>query len=239
MGEPAPFGFGDKMKRLIAPLLIGGLGAAVLISLGLWQVERLQWKEAVLAEIEARIAATPVALPRSPDPDADRFLPVVAEGTFGDGTIRILVSQKGAGAGYRLISPFETDGRRILIDRGFLPVADDTPALPEGVVTVAGNLHWPEEIDSFTPEPDEAANIWFARDVPVLAEVLETEPVLIILRQRSFQDPGVTPLPVDTGGIPNDHLEYAVTWFGLAAVWVAMTGYWVFRLLAGRDRTTA
>ena len=52
-------------------------------------------------------------------------------------------------------------------------------------------------------------------------------------------DPGVTPLPVDTSGIPNDHLEYAVTWFGLAAVWVVMTGYWVLRLLKGRDGKTA
>lgn len=227
------------MGRLVAPLLIGVLGAAVLVSLGTWQVGRLQWKEAVLAEIEARIGAAPVAVPAAPDADADRYLPVEAEGRFGEDVIRVLVSQKGAGAGYRLISPFESGGRRILVDRGFLAVAGETPAPPEGAVTVTGNLHWPDELDGFTPEPDLAANIWFARDVPALASALETEPLLIVLRERSFQDPGVTPLPVDTGGIPNDHLEYAVTWFGLAAVWVGMTGYWVMRLLRGRDRETA
>ncbi|MDU8942926.1 SURF1 family protein [Ovoidimarina sediminis] len=227
------------MGRLIAPLLIGGLGAAVLVSLGLWQMQRLQWKENVLADIEARIAAAPVALPESPDPARDRYLPVSAEGAFGPEAIRVLVSRKGAGAGYRLISPFETGERRVLVDRGFIPVAAEAPALPKDRVTVTGNLHWPEEVDGFTPEPDRAANIWFAREVPVLAEALRTEPILIVLRDRSFQDQGVTPLPVDTSGIPNDHLKYAVTWFGLAAVWMTMTGYWVLRLLKARDGKTA
>ena len=239
MGEPAPIEFGREMGRLVAPLLIGVLGAAVLVSLGVWQVQRLQWKEAVLAEIGARIVAAPVMVPAAPDPQADRYLPVSAGGVFGDDVIRVLVSQKGAGAGYRLISPFVSGGRRMLVDRGFLPVASETPAPPDTTVEVTGNLHWPDEVDGFTPEADLDANIWFARDVAALAQALQTEPVLIVLRERSFQDPGVTPLPVDTSGIPNDHLEYAVTWFGLAAVWVVMTGYWVMRLLKGRDGKTA
>ena len=219
------------MKRLLAPVLIGVLGAAVLVSLGVWQVQRLQWKEAVLADIDARIEAAPTSLPAIPDQVSDRYLPVSVEGTFSNGVVRVLVSQKGVGAGYRLISPFETEGRRLLVDRGFLAVANETPASPVGVVTVTGNLHWPNEVDRFTPDADVAANIWFAREVPLLADALGTEPLMIVLRERSFDDPQVTPLPVDTSGIPNDHLEYAVTWFGLAVVWTAMSIFWIFRVL--------
>jgi surfeit locus 1 family protein len=68
----------------------------------------------------------------------------------------------------------------------------------EGTVTVTGNLHWPEEVDGFTPEPDLARNIWYARDVDALAAHLGTEPVLIVARDLSVSDDPVTPLPVDT-----------------------------------------
>ena len=59
--------------------------------------------------------------------------------------------------------------------------------------------------------------------------------MLVVLRQMSPADPGVSPLPVDTSGIPNDHLQYAVTWFSLAAVWLIMTGVWIRRLRTGRE----
>jgi len=105
-------------------------------------------------------------------------------------------------------------------------------------VTITGNPHWPDEIDGFTPAPDLAANIWCARDVPALAEALGTEPVLIVARQMSQDRAPVTPLPVDTAGIPNDHLEYAVTWFSLAAIWVAMTAYFGLRTHRSRPAGT-
>ena len=92
------------MRRLIAPLLIGILGAAVLSGLGIWQVQRLQWKEGVLAEIEARIADDPVPVPGAPDPERDRYLPVEASGTIGDEALRVLVSIKGIGPAYRIVS---------------------------------------------------------------------------------------------------------------------------------------
>ena len=66
-------------------------------------------------------------------------------------------------------------------------------------------------------------NIWFARDVDVMAETLDTEPLLIVMREGAGPDPKITPLPVDTARIPNDHLQYAITWFSLAAIWLAMT----------------
>ncbi|CUH64184.1 hypothetical protein TG4357_01129 [Thalassovita gelatinovora] len=219
------------MRRLIFPLFFGLLGAAVLIALGSWQVQRLHWKQGVLAEIEARIHADPVALPADPDPVRDRFLPVTVTGTITPPTLRVLVSQKTVGAGYRLIDALETaQGRRILVDRGFVGLEIDPSAPPAGVVTVTGNLHWPDERDGFTPENDRAANIWFARDLGIMAQDLNTEPVLLIARNTSFDDAPVSPLPVGTDGIPNDHFEYAVTWYGLAAVWLAMLGLFLWRI---------
>lgn len=217
--------------RLAIPLAFGLIGTLILLALGNWQVNRLGEKEAFLAAIDARITQDPVPLPASPDPDTDRFLSVTVSGTFQDDHIDVLASAKGVGAAYRVITPFETtDGRRILVDRGFLPVADRAVDRTGGPATVTGNLHWPEEVDSFTPDPDPADRLWFAREVPELAEVLETEPVLLILRETSEASPFAQPFPVDTSGIPNDHLEYAVTWFSLAAVWFGMTLYFVWRM---------
>lgn len=224
--------------RVLAPIVIGLLGTGVLVGLGTWQVQRLQWKQGVLADIAVRIAADPVQVPEIPDPERDRYLPVTAEGVIGASEIHVLVSTRQMGPAFRIVSAFETeDGRRLLLDRGI--VADEDKDAPRtiGPASVVGNLHWPDEIDSFTPEPDPAGNIWFARDVPALAERLDTEPVLIVARTTSDPDSGVTPFPVDTGGIPNDHLQYAVTWFGLAAVWMLMTGLWLRRIVTARKES--
>lgn len=220
----------EMLRKVVWPVLFGIVGAAILISLGIWQVQRLAWKEGVLAEIEARIGAAPVTVPAAPDMEADRYLPVEATGEFQPEYVRVLVSQRRVGAGYRIISPFETDGRVLLVDRGVMPVAEGAPPLLEGEVTVTGNLHWPQEIDSFTPDNDATGNTWFSRDVPTLAAHLGAEPILIIARELSVSDAPVTPLPVDTSGIPNDHLNYAITWFSLAVVWLGMTAFLVWRI---------
>ena len=213
--------------RFVLPLLFGIFGCAVLVSLGLWQVQRLAWKEGILAEIEARIHSEPAALPLAVT-EADRYLPVALEGKIGADALRVLVSQKQVGAGYLVVSAFEmADGRRVLLDRGFVRLE---AAIPEGgAVAVKGNVHFPDERVSATPENDEAKNIWFARDVARMAEFLGTEPVLVVAREVSPPEAGIAPLPVDTAHIPNDHLGYAVQWFGLAVVWAAMTGYFLWR----------
>jgi len=216
-------------KSILIPLIFGIAGVAVLIGLGKWQVERLAWKEAILADIAAHISAPPVALPDAVEPEADRYLPVAVTGQIGDAALRVLVSQKQIGAGYRVISALDTDTRRVLLDRGFIKVSADIPAPPAGEITVTGNLHWPDERLSSTPENDVPGNIWFARDIAQMAEVLDTEPVLIVARALSVPEVGVSPLPVDTSGIPNDHLSYAITWFSLAAIWAAMTGVFIWR----------
>ena len=225
------------MRSILFLLVFGLTGVAVLVALGNWQMRRLAWKEAILAEIESRIAADPVPLPADPDPERDRYLAVAVTGRMAPGEIPVLVSTRHFGAGYRIIAPFVTqDGRRILIDRGFVPTTARDAPRALGAMRVIGNLHWPDEIDRFTPAPDRKAGIWFARDVPALAAELDTEPVLVIARSRT--DPGVTPLPVDTRGIPNDHLQYAITWYGLALVWAVMTGYFLWRNRARRESRT-
>lgn len=222
------------MKRLLFLLIIGLAGAATLVSLGVWQIQRLEWKQALLAEIDARIGAAPVELPASPDPDQDRYLAVRVEGTILPGELFVLVSRKQVGPGFRVIAPMLTaDGRRILIDRGF--IRDDARGATRrlGPVEVEGNLHWPAETDSYTPEPERATETWFARDVDAMAAALDTAPVMLVAKSET--DPGVSPMPVDSAAIPNDHLQYAITWFSLAAIWIGMTGHFLWRTRARRQ----
>lgn len=216
--------------RIVTVMLFGLIGAAILVSLGVWQLQRLGWKQTVLAEIEARIDAVPVAVPDQPDAEADRYLPVAAIGEFVGAPARVLVSVQGSGPGYRLIHGFEVGDRRIMVDRGFLADAVALPDAPSGEVEVTGNLHWPDEIDGFTPDADLARNIWYARDVEALADYLEAEPIFLVLREMSATDGPVTPLPVTIEGIPNNHLGYAIQWFGLALVWLGMTAFLTWRI---------
>lgn len=218
---------GSGMRRYLFLLIVGLVGLGVLLSLGTWQIRRLSWKTSLLAEIDRRIATTPSALPAAPDPVSDKYLPVSLRGQFLPGELDVLVSYKQIGPGYRIVAPFDTGERLVLVDRGFVPTGARDADRDPGPVTVAGNLHWPDETDGFTPEPDRKAGIWFARDVEKMAAELGTEPVLVVAASET--DAGIRPMPVTTAGIPNDHLQYAMTWFGLAAVWAGMTGFFLWR----------
>ncbi|MFY9239595.1 MAG: SURF1 family protein [Roseovarius sp.] len=218
------------MQRLIGPVLFGVFGTAILVGLGLWQLDRLAWKKVVQAQIEARIAAEPVSVPTLPDREVDRYLPVRARGVLVGPELHVLVSTKELGAGYRVIQALETQGRRIMVDRGYIPLGAKEAVRTGGAVELTGNLHWPDEVDRWTPAPDIARAIWFARDVPAMAAALDTAPVLVIVRSEVGPEAsGVTPLPVDSSDIPNNHLQYVVTWFSLAAIWVIMTTYFIRR----------
>lgn len=211
---------------------MGLVGCAILISLGIWQVQRMTWKAAILARIEATIGADPVALPGVADPVADAYLPVTLTGELTGPQARVLVAVADRGAGYRIIARLESGGRAVLIDLGF--VAVDAPETLREVtdLTVTGNLHWPNEVDGWTPVPDLTQGLWFARDIPAIAAALNTEPVLIVARTLSV-DLGTEPLPINTATIPNDHRNYAITWFLLALVWAAMSGYLIYRSAKG------
>lgn len=223
------------MRRVIFPVLLGLFGISVLCGLGVWQVQRLHWKEAMLAKIATRMAAPAAPLPATPDPQTDRFRPVTVSGHTTGQELDVLTSTELLGPGYRIIAGFVTDdGRKIMVDLGFVPQPDKGQPRPATALRVTGNLNWPQEKDSFTPAPD-PSNIWFARDVPTMSAALGTAPVMVIASALSPNDLGVTPLPIDTSGIPNNHLQYAITWFLMALAWAAMTVLLIRRTLRRKD----
>lgn len=211
------------MRRIIGPALIGIIGCAVLIALGVWQLQRMQWKEAMLAQIQASIDAAPVPLPATVDPSM-KYAPVTLSGTTTGQEIDVLSGTKEQGGGYQIVSGFVTDdGRRVMVDRGFVPQEARHAPRPPVRLAVTGNLHWPNEKGSATPEPNLTENIWFARDVPAMAAHLDTQPILVVASTVQGDAQGVEPIPVAIEGIPNNHLSYAVQWFMIAAVWAGMT----------------
>lgn len=219
------------MRRYVFPVLLGIVGVAILTSLGFWQLGRMEEKRVYLDAIEARITNPPIPLPAQPDEARDKFQAVVAEGRFTGETLSVLAGQKGASPGVLLVEAFALpDGRRILVQRGFL--ADDQRDTPRRVTEarVEGHLHWPQDTNAFTPAPDAKTGLWFARDVAAMAAALDTEPTFIVASQPTGD--GIAPVPVDTSGIPNDHWGYAIQWFLLAATWAGMTGFLLWRIRA-------
>ena len=216
------------IRRTILPLLFGLIGTAILLGLGAWQVQRLEWKQEILTRIEARLAAEPVGLPETPTEAEHEYMRVELDGELLPGEVHVYTGLPGGGAGYHVIAPFETGGRRILIDRGLVPVDDKDAARPPGSLRIRGSLLWPDEAGRFTAEPDLEKNIWIAREVTAIADALGTEPVMVAV-EASSRPAALIPAPVSLN-IPNRHLGYAVTWFGLAVVWLGMTGYWIWRM---------
>ncbi len=217
------------MRRYVGPVLFGVIGAAMLVNLGLWQLRRLEVKEAKLAAIEAMLVAEPVAVPEAPNAAVDRYRGVALSGRFSGERIFKLDSLRDEGPGRRVIAVFEmAGGRRVMVDRGIW--LDGTVARPEiaQAAEVVGNLDWPQESDAYTPPPDARTGLWFARDVALMAAALKTEATLVIARAPTGD--GIVPVPVDTDTIPNTHWHYAVTWFSLAAVWLGMTGALLWRI---------
>jgi len=217
--------------------LAAAIAFAILIWLGVWQLQRLKWKEGLLAHIAAlqTAAAQPAgpvldALSHGRDVDFTRVrlvCPGLAKAPFV-----ALYALRDGKAGWRLISACETSSaayRTLLVDRGF--VADDVAARPpvdpadRTPVEVAGILRNPERASFVTPANRPAVNRWFSRDVAAMAKTLNApEPAPVFLFAETSSNPDfkpLTPAPLPTQ-IPNRHLEYALTWFGLAAALVGV-----------------
>jgi surfeit locus 1 family protein len=235
---PAGFPLGMTLATAVA--------LAILIGLGVWQLQRLKWKEGLLAQVAALQSAP--ARPLEPTLDA------LARG--GDvGFTRVRVSCPGLSrapflqlyalhdgvAGWRLISACEAPSlgyRSILVDRGF--VADTVAARPEVVPAdrtpfeLVGVLRAPDKPSFVTPANQPAANRWFSRDIPAMARALgapRPAPVFLFAETASNPDfKALVPAPLPTS-IPNRHLEYALTWFGLAG---ALAGVYAAVLLRRR-----
>ncbi len=229
------------MRSVLFAIIVGLVGLTVLVSLGVWQVQRLAWKQALIDEIAQGMQGDPVPLPDVVDPREHAYLRVTATGRLERPEIHVLTSIKNVGPGFRVIVPFElgdgnggSTGRVVMVDLGF--VREEWKNIfdrPHSIRLqkrmfrdkVTGVLHWPNEADGYTPAPDEERRMWFARDVAAMAQRLGTEPVLIVAQEHPDGD---VPLPRPPGvDLPNNHLEYALTWFGLAIVWMIMSIFWL------------
>ncbi|MFM8820747.1 MAG: SURF1 family protein [Phenylobacterium sp.] len=214
------------------------IALGILISLGVWQVQRLAWKEALLARI-ARLEAAPAqsapgALERAASPlDLDMVRVRLDCPGLGGADFVELYALKGGQPGRRLISACPLGSGRfesVLVDRGF--IADTVSARPAssgeaGPETVTGIFRVPDRAGPFTPKANSASRLWFARDIPAMAAALgAVRPAPVMLFAETSSNPGfgaLVPAPIPAT-ISNRHLEYALTWFGLAAALLGVYG---------------
>jgi surfeit locus 1 family protein len=213
------------------------LGSIILLLLGQWQLDRLVWKRSVLEEIESKVSGSPQSLPSDVKESLHKYLPVELSGKIKGSFVKVMASQKFIGAGYRVITPFELQkGNVILVDLGFIRHEFASKINLSGDLNIIGNLHWPKEVDFFTPDPDQKNNIWFARDVNELSKELGTEPILVVAKSFSPLIVHLDPLPINTKNIPNNHKQYAITWFALAFIWLGMGLFFIYRTSKTRGR---
>lgn len=221
------------MRRYVFPALLGLVGVAVLTSLGFWQMGRMEEKRVYIAEIEARIGNARVPLPDQPEEGRDKFQAVFAEGRFTGEYVEVLAGQTGASPGVLVIEAFALpDGRRVLVQRGFIKEVDRATPRLAADANVEGHLHWPQDTGASTPPPDAKTGLWFARDVLAMAKKLNTEATFIVASGPTGD--GIAPTPLDSHGIPDNHWAYAVQWFLLAVTWAGMTVFLLWRI---RSRT--
>ncbi len=204
---------------------------AILVGLGTWQLQRRAWKTELLATIAARMNAPPVDLPSDlGDPGNWQFRDVQVTGHFaGDHALNLYGRTFDGKAGVHLLVPLiRDDGAAILVDRGFVPfvhnsaLADFAPA--EGRLTVTGVIRLPEPAGWFLPSPKPAENIWYGVDIPAMSAAtgLALAPYYVAARPS-----GGSGWPAATGGtegtgIRNEHLNYAIFWFSMAAALVVI-----------------
>lgn len=232
MVEPADSGKARRTGKFWLGLVLLPIALAVLVSLGTWQVKRLHWKEDLLAAIEQRSQADPVdvsaikaALGAGEPID---YRAARASGRFLNDRERHFFATFEGQSGFYVYTPLELDdGRLLFVNRGFVPYDRKEPStrpqsLVEGVQTITGlaRARLEEKPSFMVPENDEAANIFYWKDLDRMAAStgLAADKVLPF-----FLDADSTPVPggLPRGGVtvidlPNSHLQYAITWYGLA-----------------------
>ena len=217
-------------RSLLGPSLFSLAMFLLFLGLGTWQVQRLHWKEGLIAMRAAAVSAPPAALPLTlGDARPLEFHRVAVKGVFQHGAELYLhaISKDGA-PGYAVLTPLlMLDGSFILINRGFVPEDQKTPASRnasqlQGEVTVTGLLRVPPAAKPsvFTPENDPARNAWYFVDLAAMAQATHIENLLpFYIDADATPNPGGYPLGGQTNvDLPNDHLQYALTWYGLAAL---------------------
>jgi surfeit locus 1 family protein len=236
-----------RARFSLALLLTVGVCVAILVGLGSWQLQRRVWKERLLARIEALKVAPaeplPVVLHRLADQVDVEYVRVQAACPDLERlpTIRLYAVRNGV-IGNRLIAACPiavTPYGSILVDRGFIPRegVDVRPSPTDLGQPIVGVLRKGDPANLFTPKDEPAAGRWFSRDIPAMARALHAEapaPVFLMLESPAPTGPGPQPAPLPTD-IPNRHLEYALTWFGLA---LALIGVYIAKLVRDRKAQT-
>ena len=230
-----------RHRSTFAKAMLTVVGIALFIgfiSLGTWQVQRRAWKLELIARIDQRVHAQPVALPPvamwpQVGKDSHEYLPVQAKGHWLEGRSVLTQAVTEAGAGFWLLTPLQqADGTQVLINRGFVPAeqrkdfAQRIAQAPRGqgveAVTVAGLLRLSEPKGGFMRENAPQEDRWHSRDVQAIAQAKQ-------LPQAApfFVDAGLptqAPVAADVWPRPgmtviqftNTHAVYALTWYGLA-----------------------
>ncbi|MBY3300340.1 SURF1 family protein [Rhizobium laguerreae] len=221
------------------------IALAILISLGSWQVERLHWKEGLIADIAARQAASPVPLADIEAMAAAggdiEYRKVTATGRYINNKERHFFATWRGQTGFYVYTPLElADGRILFVNRGFVPYDNKEPEMRmqgqltgEQTVTGLAREKLPGKPSWVLPDNDIAKNIFYWKDLDVMAESVGLEKASVI---AFFVDADSTPNPagLPIGGVtqvdlPNDHLQYAFTWYGLAAVLLVVVAISWFR----------
>ena len=237
---------------LVGPSIAAACAFAVLIGLGTWQVQRKAWKEALIATVGARFAAPPVALPPPAawgrlDPAADEYRRVrFTADLVNDKEALVFTTGSSlhggdAGPGYWVFTPARVDGDIVMINRGFVPEDRKDPARRAqgqiaGPVEVVGVMRWPERPGMFTPAAEPDKNLWFARDSSDIAQAKGFREVApFYVEQESPPASGGLPRAGALQPIfPNNHLGYALTWYGLALVLAGSFSVWFVGRWRGR-----
>lgn len=239
------------MKVYFRPLpmmTLACLGTTTLLTwLGTWQLERLAWKQDLIEQVEASLLADPVPLSdvkNGSAPDV-AYMKVIAEGTFDHTEEVYLFTSKGsAGVGFQVITPLKLEsGAILLVDRGFVPTAMKAPETRQqgqrgGAVSVTGVIRQSVPPNAYTPDPDLSKRVWYSRDLPSIAKTMGLEsPISFFVDADDTPNPGGWPIGGKTiVNFSNNHLGYAITWFGMALALVVI--YIAYHRHLGRLKMT-
>ncbi len=239
-----------RSAGLLWPIVLALPALALLLGLGTWQMQRMAWKEGLIAQIEARVHAPPVALTELEKQTGGglEYARARVHGTFlHDREQFIWEPDQRQGPGYHVYTPLRlADGRFILVNRGYVTEAKKSPSSRAegqltGEVDVVGLLREPIARGWFTPDRDAKSGVFYWRDLDGIARAALGPDAAKAVRytldaEATPANPGGWP----QGGVtrltlPNRHLEYALTWYGLAGTLVVVLA----AFLISRRRATA